>query len=49
MFLSQVIGNLGSDVALMDGENGKKYATFSVAHTEYTKRCREILLNISLD
>ena len=37
MFLSQVIGNLGSDVALMDGENGKKYATFSVAHTEYTK------------
>lgn len=37
MFQSQVIGNLGSDAELSDGENGKKYASFSVAHTEFSK------------
>ena len=37
MFQSQVIGNLGSDAELKDDEYGKKYASFSVAHTEYSK------------
>lgn len=37
MFQSQVIGNLGADAAIQNGENDKKYVTFSVAHTEYSK------------
>ena len=37
MFQSQVIGNLGADAAIQNGENDKKYVTFSVAHTEYSR------------
>ena len=37
MFLTQVIGNLGSDAELKDGDNGKKFAAFSVAHKELSR------------
>lgn len=37
MFLSEVIGNLGSDAELKENEAGRKYVTFNVAHTEFTK------------
>ncbi|MCF0256599.1 single-stranded DNA-binding protein [Bacteroides heparinolyticus] len=36
MLQFQIIGNLGSDAELKEGENKKSYISFSVAHTEHS-------------